>query len=709
MENSETNFNRDKARLLGINDPYPTMQTPLKTLESSRASYRITFLDLPRPVRDTVYRIFLRRKTSFILPRPRARTIKHYFKPSDGNGLLQRTGLYLLRTCKKVCLEGSRVLYGENTLHLAPNDVQQIEKLLGRISAGNCANIMHIVLDFERSQDNALWEAWSVSNLEFGFTQEQILGLCWRDQYQEFWTDHEERFQDILTDLLEDGSIHCSVDGGEEIRLTKLYDDSQTECLYDFDLHKGYPDWDRKYLHESIPSRDIAQMDMTRAMQSLKRCTNLRKLRLVFPDPQRYIAGWRCFVDCNELSEAFRQLVVTEEIHVEGIDDLGALGDIVDLLNVPQATATLNYSRVRPHLHVEAGRPYLRAYCNWHVIRSTWKTIQFKRIQTKEPPRDRILSLPWELVGHILNYVFSNPDGEPVHEFENGPLMSTELAGFHKRHAHIQTRGNIEVFPKSCYVFSSAFALIKVSKLFYHRAVEVLYRDSVFALRIGNHGAMLAFLTSIGESNRSKIRYLCIDWAACSRESVRYMDEETGDLFRATVDSEYSSNGESWGSSNRSNMHSLSQVFRTLKLLQCSPPFHWVLLSLPKVQTVSDFRIFSHDVLHSDRFLEACARIKVQSLWLWNTLDLHRGKLLGRSMGASAVFMQKKGLEMDEDMMRLYRRRGWKIGSWAVSKRLTATSGCTNGQIHRMGVGTGFLLDFEVYCNQNGYSYTIEY
>ena len=622
----------------------------------------------------------------------RARTIRHYFKPSNGDWLRQRTGLCLLRTCKKVCEEASRVLYGENTLHFAPDDVKQIAEVLARISARNCANIRRVVLDFEQSQHNALWKSWTVDNREFGSTREQLLGVCWRDHYQYLWTGHEERFQDILDERLENSSYHCSADTVES-QLTNLHDDIQPECLFDFDLNEGYPEWNREGFPDTVPPREIDQRDITKALQSLTRCTNLRQLRLVFPDPQRYVAGWRCLVDDDDLLKAFRQLAVTEQLRVEGIDDLGALGEIVDLVNVPKATATLNNSSARPHLHVEAGRPNLRAYSNWRVTKSTWKTIQFERIQTEEPPRDRISFLPRELVRYILSYVFENPDWEPEHDWENGPLMSNELAGFHfQRYAHIWTRVDIEVFPTSCYGFKNALSLIKVSKLFYHEAVDVLYRDSVFTLRIGNHGAMLKFLTNIGESNRSKIRFLCIDWAACSRKSMKYMDEETGDLFPVSMDYKYGIDGESWASSNRRNMHCLSQVFRTLTLLQCGPPLHWLLLSLPKLQRVSDFCVSSLDVLHIDRILKACARIKAQSLWLWDTTDLSRGELFARSMGASALFMQRTGLTTDEDMVRLHRKQGWEISGWTISKRLIPTSGCANG---RIGVDTLFLLDFE--------------
>lgn len=580
------------------------------------------------------------------------------------------------------------MLYGENTLHLAPDDVQQIAKFLDCVSAGNCANIRRIILDFERGQDHALLKSGrSLSNLESEFGQENSLGACWRNQYRDFWTDHEEYIQDSEM-ALENSSNHSSVDSGEEFLLDENQD--EPECLFDSDLYEGYPNWNRQYwnLSEKIPSRDIAQIDIAKAMQSLIRCTNLRQLRLVFPDPQRHIAGWRCLVDCPSLSAAFRQVVVSEQLDVEGIDDLCVLGHIVDLLNVPQVTATLNNSRARPNLHVEAGRPNLRAYSNWQVIRSTWKTIQFRRIQTEVPPRDQFSSLPRELTCQILNYLLVEPDEELESDFEAGPLISSAAAV-----SHIEASGYIVVFPKSYSTFRVALKLIKASKIFYHQAITVIYRDSLFALQGGNHGAMLAFLTKIGESNRSMIRYLCIDWAACSRDSAKYMDEVTGDMFHTLADYDDGIEPESWESSNRRNMQYLSQIFRTLTLLGRSSLLHWLLLTFPKVQTVSDFRVHTAEVLHSERFLEACALVKVKNLWLWDTLDLSRSESLGRSMEASMVFMQIEGLTIDEDMRRLYRLCGWEIGTWAVSKRLVTTSGCVNRQIHRIDTDLSFLLD----------------
>ena len=607
---------------------------------------------------------------------PRFRTIKHYFQPDDGNWLLQRTGLCLLRTCKTVCLEASQVLYGENTLHLAPHDVQQISKFLDCVSAGNCANIRRIVLDFEQCQNDALLK-YERSEPE----RENSLGACWRKQYRDFWTDHEECIQDS-EEALENSSNHSSVDSGEEFLLNETPD--EPECLFDSDLYEGYPNWGRQhwYLSEEIPSRDIAQINIAKAIQSLTRCTNLRQLRLVFPDPQRHIAGWRCLVDCPLLSEAFRQVVVNDQLDVEGVDDLCTLGHIVDLLNVPQVTATLNNSIARPNLHVEAGRPNLRAYSNWQVIKSTWKTIQFRRIQTEVPARDRFSFLPRELTWQILNYLLE-PDEELENDFEAGPFVSGSLAV-----CHTEAGGYVKVFPKSTSTFSVAIQLIKVSKIFYRQTIVIIYRDSVFA---GNYGAMLAFLTKIGESNRLLIRYLCIDWAACSSDITEFMDEEAEDMSRTLADYDNGIEHESWKSSNRRNMQYLSQVFRTLTLLGRSSPLHWLLLTFPKVQTLSDFSVHTFDILHSKRFLETCALVKVKNLWLWDTINLFRGESLGRSMEASMVFMQIPDLAVDEDMRRLYQSWGWEIGTWAVSKRLVTTSGCVNRQIHRMD--TSFLLD----------------
>lgn len=660
------------------------MQAQSKIPERNRKSHPFTFLTLPRHVRDAVYRHLLRRKTPFVLPRP-LETIKNYTEPRDGNWLRQRTGLCLLRTCKQVHLEASQVLYGENLLLLAPNHMIEFAEILCSISTRNRENMRCLVLDFEHCEDYALWRAWTVRKNEFGTTQEDVLGACWRDQYIDFWTDHEERYAYMLDE-------ESPSDRPVDATLLSLSDESDSDCLFDSYLYEGYPDWVQRHSSAELFNREAGWRYMIEALKALTRCSNLRQLRLVFPDPQRYIAGWRCLVGFDEISEILRQLVVTEELHVEGIDEFGVLGDMIDLLNVPRATVTLNNSRARPHLHVEAGRPNLRAHGNWRLIGSSWKTIQFERIQPARPLRNRLLSLPGELFSQIMDYVYLHPQDQLENEWGDGPFLSTKLEDLKRRHAHIRCCLDIEVFPKSCYVFSNAFALIKVSKQFYHHAVRMLYCDSVFVLRSGSHVAMLTFLTKIGESNRSHVRYLCIDWAACSLAKFASVDKDTG-KFRNTPQGELRSDFDAWRYLDMCSTREYSQIYRTLTLLQRSPPLHWLFLSLPNVQTAKKFGLFPRSTFSSNDLLNACALVKVRNLWLWDSPDLLRGKMLAMSMGASAIIMQNDGLTADQDMLKLYRREGWKIGRWAVSKQLLTNPHHEKGNSHHMGSDKHFLLD----------------
>lgn len=479
-----------------------------------------SFLDLPETVRFAIYRtLFVQQKPFTPLQRP---SIDTYFEGNVTQRLLLRAGVRVLQTCKKISNEATPFLYGENSFSLRPNNVEEISRFLDRIGRSNCSKISSLNINFEYNQEKRWRGCWSSQGDEMTFTgREELFGLVDANKFlqeypiagQVFFTDIKVIQDTVPRHKWEESCLEWDQDCPNE-----FYDALALENLYD-----GYPSWDRPhrrcdYHFFQVPSSDA----IVEALTSLQKCCSLRRLELWFPDPQRFALGYVLLREYRMFLRLLWPLEGLSELIVHGIDELGIIEVNVERMDIPRVIAEFNCSRARPFLHIEAGRPNLRANSNWQVCQSNRYTITLELQKAKTLAKDMISRLPTEIRVSIYDYLFvcwyEDFHGAGFYEEENKhyPYIMLENLRYECQPMKVGRRVPI-----------GATALLGVSKLLHEEAAAILYRQYTFSTTppygpsrsccaqtdygYSFHpdiGLLVHFFWHIGPKNRTRLRHL---------------------------------------------------------------------------------------------------------------------------------------------------------------------------------------------------------
>ena len=360
------------------------------------------FLDLPLKVRFDIYRIFLAQKRSFT-PLHR-QPIKEYLEVELAQKALLRAGVRLLRICKQISDEATSVLYGENAFTFRPDNIDKIPEFLNSIGRSNCSKISLLDVNLEYSQEKQWRGRWSSQpGVEEVLTKrEYVFGLA---DGNKFLPDYPVAGQVFFADLstVEDAVPTVDFEDCEfESNLTTLKEDF--DALRSEDLYDGYPSWKQEWVH-AFSHVDPPAM-VVGALESIAQCCNLHRLELWFPDPQRFALGYGCLREDKVFLRYISALKGLSELFIHGMDELPLIETIAVGMNIPKVIAELNCSRARPFLHVEAGRPNLRANPSWRVLRSDRYTLTLELRKGDYVRRDMFSTLPTEVRALIYDYLF---------------------------------------------------------------------------------------------------------------------------------------------------------------------------------------------------------------------------------------------------------------------------------------------------------------
>ncbi|KAL9607054.1 MAG: hypothetical protein Q9167_007993 [Letrouitia subvulpina] len=470
----------------------------------------------PKNVRKIIYKHLLRRQTT-LKPLENA-PIRNYFKPLGQETLLFSAGLNLLRTCKSVHREASNVLYGENVFLLNPPEIQSITQFFKAIGPINCSYLRNLKIDFDTSRLNAPvpWEltwieeecAYIRSTLETLPDADLDWELAPPHNSQCFCSnvDHRVWMNRFLNDKIEPIDLFGR---DERNRLENCYD--------------GYPSnstWlevDSKIEDNAEWKSVISHCRICDSLQSLKNCTRLQTLELWFPDQQRSLVGFKLFRSSKDFLDIVQSYDNLSRLHVHGVDELALIENAVQGTQIREVIAELNSSQKRPFLGIEAGRPNLRAYANWKLLKSNRHHMVF-RLVGSGPRVNRFSLLPAEIRFRIYDFVFnpwscscsfigdanftsSSPVGRWMIGMEHTPwgIHSVPNLSFRKQLIHVG-------------------GLMRTSKLIHSEFACQLYNRTQFIFpgfdpfhlsRQWNTG-IADFMRVIGSANRRQIRNIAI-------------------------------------------------------------------------------------------------------------------------------------------------------------------------------------------------------
>lgn len=478
------------------------------------------FLDLPVKVRLAIYRILLIQCDPFTPLHHPQRRIKDYLVSNVTRKMLRRAGVQLLRTCKKISEEATSVLYGENSFSLRPDDIEGIPKFFDLIGGSNCSKISSLNINFEYDQERRWRGRWCQQcGADFPLTtREELFQLVGGNQFlTQYPTAKEVSFadQDTIRDSIP-RHLELCLYREDEVSLYQGLDVLESEDLYD-----GYPSWGHRWAYDSRDSR--SPTTIFKAIDSLTQCYNLRRLELWFPDPQRFSLGYGCLREDRMFLRRLWPISGISELIIHGIDELGIVESAIERMEIPRVIAELNCSRARPFLHIEAGRPNLRANAHWGVTRSNRFTLTFELRRGKAVLRDRFSSLPAEVRMSIYEYLFpcwyedfhARSHCEPDDPQPPMIFLEDHSLGCHQtktRRKHL----------------AGAAALLRVSRLLHEDAAATLYGQYTFSTTppfgrsqaccpqtagpsfSPNLALLIDFLLHIGPKNRKRLRHLYI-------------------------------------------------------------------------------------------------------------------------------------------------------------------------------------------------------
>ncbi len=485
-------------------------KTPIRT--SSKPS----FLDLPVAVRFAIYRTLL------VQPKPltplHCQGIERYLEKSATRKSLLRAGVRLLQTCKKILDEATSILYTENFFSLRPDGIEEIPIFLDRIGRSNCSKISFLNINFEYSQAKR-WRGRLYSQGEASYTitqREDLYGLVdGNDFLPEYPISGQVYFADLET-IKDSIPSHRFEDSewGEEFLLENV------GALGSEDMYHGYPlwgsQWDYVFWNANEPAIIIEALD------SLKKCCNLRRLELWFPDPQRFVLGYALLKEDRMFLRRLWSLKGLSELIVHGIDELGVIESAVDHMSISTVIAELNCSRARPFLHVEAGRPNLRALTNWRVLQSNRYTLILELQDSRVVPKDMFSSAPAEVRALIYDYLF------PCwHETFHG-TYNFEISTIRYPYIMLQNLSFECKRKEGRKYLTGAAALLGVSRLMNQEAAAIMYSQYTFSTTPpfgpsracccgqmdhadsfhADIGLLVHFLSHVGPTNRKRLRHL---------------------------------------------------------------------------------------------------------------------------------------------------------------------------------------------------------
>ncbi|MCJ1368934.1 hypothetical protein MMC20_000141 [Loxospora ochrophaea] len=669
------------------------------------------FLDLPENIRVKVYTHLLVKQTPHrpYLRRP----IRRYFRAVDPASLLLQAGLCLLRTSKQIHRETTEILYGRNTFHLdshaypvsslaldasgafafpdlhPPQSEPCVEFLTRLAVAGNLSKVQCIILDFEGNEARQH-------------------GYHWEETSQfEFMTVHEEYLDPDCFP-----KFHKPRNAADSDSAETLQDDTGTSLDWlEEDLDEDfYPKWRRVN-----GLRHNFQQHVGSALEYLAQCKLLLRLEIWFPDPQRFAAGWVCISKGGPISEAIQRLTNVRDLVVHGLEELGTLHGISNAVNV---TAEFHSSPVRPHLHVEAGRPSLRAVSGWKVQYSSKDRIAFRRIPLSLAGADFFAGLAPEIRFTIFEFFIAScwedhcdRQGLLSHHYISQIEGDQDFCWNDPCVHLIEHPRSFEEIPPA-----GRCSILRASKLICREAASVLYNTFPFRLRNDQPKLLLQFLHQIGEENRKSIRHLLIDWNSSIFHHTRRLlpllrsvtpdlrDEDEYDNYyiQDLRDAHEHDCGDCYCQEGLTGIRTaktvaqiqeelVSQVFRTLTLLRDIPVLDWLYLAPPLRMNMSDenglfFKedhfLFKEDLFANDRFFYFCSKIpKVRCLWLeqWHLSDLPRCEALARSVKAEKIFVRwispsdkygRRSSPLPKDFWQKKHRDGWVYTGGVLSKCL---------------------------------------
>lgn len=495
-----------------------------KGLDSQfRMVRKTSFLDLPEKARFAIYSMLLVHQKPFA-PLQRRR-IDDYLEGNTTQNLLLRAGVRLLQTCKKISNEAAPFLYGQNSFRLRPNNVEEIPRFFNRIGTGNCSMISSLDVNFEYSQERRWRGCWCIQGDEIAFTErENRFGLVDANKFlpeyptagQVFFAD-QDVIQDLIQDIILSHKREPSCLGVYQDFPDEDYDALAPENLYD-----GYPPWEgiQEFRRFQVHSSDA----IVEALTSLQQCCGLRRLELWLPDPQRFALGYVLLKENRTFLRLLWPLEGLSELVIHGIDELGIIAVNVERTKISKVTAELNCSRARPFLHIEAGRPNLRANPNWQVCQSDRYTITLQLQKAKTVPKDMFSQLPTEIRSLIYDYLL------PCwYDGFHGASPHARFEEEDRRHPYIMLK-NLSYGcqrPKARRkVRTGAAALLGVSKLLHEEAAATLYGRYTFtttppfgpSCSCGQTepesrfhpdiNLLIHFLWHIGPKNRTRLRHL---------------------------------------------------------------------------------------------------------------------------------------------------------------------------------------------------------
>ncbi|MCJ1265905.1 hypothetical protein MMC22_005787 [Lobaria immixta] len=645
------------------------------------------FLHLPRDIRDNIYRqLFLGRNPLTPL---HSKPIKRYFKADDHQALLFQSGIRLMRTCKTVGNEAAEILYGSNTFFLRPNRAEEILKFFRQIGRQNLCRLKSLIVDFEYAHELfsgnydivQSWEGgfiWSLNETQFDFRQLSENARLRKYEYPKFFNLYAKEVNKYIADFKEPYPYDTD---------WIWFDDEEGSWG---DEYTGWADvlkerlefWNAVHDQQSIEALRIREDfrfperlsdSIGPILEVLAQCKALRRLEIYFPDAQRFMAGHFCH-GTRKCLRRIQSLTQVSHLTVHGISNLAALECMASSMNLSRLVAELCRSRWAPFLHIESGRPDVRLYPNWRILRSNRYEISLEMKFSGTDMKDRLSGLPTEIRACIYKY--------SMRDWQQG--LNPGSKGWYHDILHCSKPIETWQLPdiiKGREGLSTGFAaLLKVSSLFHQETSPMMYRhlsnfyfrglrraDLVPVSRTGTKshiGHLVRFLDTIGPTNRGYIRSLDI----CFNSWISYAPSAE-DLFDSDDDMTDGLPGTARASQ---RLH----LERLLKLIQDIP----FLDTLRFVQTEDSRKtVYNSHTRRRSRgefiknlgfYLKPISKLRLNLRHLSMTgfvIDRSEAECIARLIGAEEIeqgFYPKKLRDDAKD-------DGWNIAGDFIQKRLT--------------------------------------
>ena len=487
----------------------------------TRTKWKPNFLDLPLKVRLDIYRILLVQKQPFTPLH--YQSIKEYLEVTISQKAVLRAGVRLLQTCKQILDEATNVLYGENSFTLRPDDLEDVTRFLNGVGRRNCSKISSLDVNFEYSQEKQWRARWSSQpGVDDVYTRrEDIMGLADGNAFlPDYPVAGQVNFLDL--DTIQDTIPITQFENYEFEWNDMSLDDDFDDIKFD-DLYDGYPRWKHEWAH--VFYHVDPPITIIKALESIAQCCNLRHLGLWFPDPQRFALGYGCLKEDRMFLRHIWPLKGLSELIIHGVDELLLIETIVDRMDIPRVVVELNCSRARPFLHIEAGRPNLRANTSWRVLRSDRYTLTLELRKDDYVRRDLFSQLPAEVRLLIYDYLlpcwfdsFHGNGHYDWHDQINRPFILLQNLSFGCQRTESDNK-----------YLSGGAALLALNKGLNAEITAILYGQCIFSTTPPNGpnrsccsqtdhgqwfnpdvGLLINFLAHIGPRNRKLVRHLYI-------------------------------------------------------------------------------------------------------------------------------------------------------------------------------------------------------